>query len=125
MIIQFMQTAQVALPDRSVGGQRGSAVVANGAAASSASVGPSAGSAAREPSSLELQRAVNSANQSVVAAGSNLKFTVDSETDERIVRVVDSQTGDVIRQIPSKEMLAVSEAIDQFLQRGVLLKQKA
>jgi len=37
---------------------------------------------------------------------------------------MDTDTGDLIRQYPSEEMLAISSAIDQF-QQGVLLKQKA
>jgi len=37
---------------------------------------------------------------------------------------VDTETGDVIRQFPSEDMLAISRSIDRF-QQGLLLKQKA
>jgi flagellar protein FlaG len=36
---------------------------------------------------------------------------------------VDSETGEVIRQIPSKELLEIAHAIDKM--QGMLLKQKA
>jgi flagellar protein FlaG len=39
------------------------------------------------------------------------------------VRIVDSQTKEVIRQIPSEEMLAISKYMDQM--SGKLIQQKA
>jgi flagellar protein FlaG len=57
------------------------------------------------------------------ASSSNLQVSVDSESEEVIVRVVDTETKEVIRQIPSKEMLAISQAIDQM--SGLLLRQTA
>jgi flagellar protein FlaG len=57
------------------------------------------------------------------ASSSNLQVSVDSESEELIVRVVDTETQEVIRQIPSKEMLAMSQAIDQM--SGLLLRQTA
>jgi uncharacterized FlaG/YvyC family protein len=38
---------------------------------------------------------------------------------------MDAQTGELIRQIPSREVLAIAQSIDEYLQRGVLLKQEA
>ncbi len=80
---------------------------------------------AHEPSSQQLQAAVASMNRVMQISNQNLKFSLDPSTKEPVVQVVDTETGDLIRQIPSKEALAVAESIDQFLQRGVLLKQKA
>ncbi|MBL0125124.1 MAG: flagellar protein FlaG [Betaproteobacteria bacterium] len=57
------------------------------------------------------------------ASSSNLEVSVDNESDEVIVRVVDTETQEVIRQIPSKEMLAISQAIDHM--SGLLLRQTA
>jgi flagellar protein FlaG len=71
-----------------------------------------------------VRQAVASLNQAVQAAGSNLKFTVDEATHEPIVRVVDTETGQLIRQIPSKEALAIANSIDDFLSRGALLTQE-
>jgi len=45
-----------------------------------------------------------------------------------VVKLVDSETGDVIRQFPSDEMLAISKAIGQMqeqLQQATLNKGQA
>jgi len=39
-----------------------------------------------------------------------------------VVRIVDSQTNEVIRQMPSEEMIAISKSLDQM--SGWLIKQK-
>lgn len=81
--------------------------------------------AAREPSSQQLQAAVGAINRAMQVSKHNLEFSVDPNTKEPVVQVVDTETGDVIRQIPSKEALAIATSIDEFMQRGLLLKQKA
>ncbi len=73
----------------------------------------------------QVRQAVASLNKVVQTASSNLKFTLDETTQEPIVRVVDTETGQLIRQIPSKEALAIANSIDDFLSRGALLTQQA
>ena len=53
----------------------------------------------------------------------NLLFSIDDDTGRTIVKVVDAQTDEVIRQMPSEEVLAISKAIDKL--KGVLIQQKA
>ena len=53
----------------------------------------------------------------------NLRFSIDDDTGRTIVKVVDMQTDEVIRQMPSKEVLAISKAIDKL--QGLLIQQKA
>lgn len=72
----------------------------------------------------QLKHAVDSINETIKQTGNSLEFSVDSDSNRTIVKLVDTETGDVIRQYPSEEMLAISHAIDQF-QQGLLLKQKA
>lgn len=78
----------------------------------------------RQPSIVELESAVRELNQSMRASNSNLAFSVDQDTQQTVVSVMDSQTGEVIKQFPSKEAIAISKAIGQ-IQQGLLLKQKA
>jgi flagellar protein FlaG len=54
----------------------------------------------------------------------NLEFTVDTETEDPVVKLVDSETGDVIRQFPTEEALSIAKAIDSY-QQGLLFKQEA
>jgi flagellar protein FlaG len=80
--------------------------------------------AASEPSPQQVKQAVDSINRAVQPANSNLEFSIDPGTQRLVVKVVDTQTGDLIRQIPSKEVLAIAESIGQY-QKGLLLSQKA
>jgi len=75
------------------------------------------------PSLEQVQQAVKQVQQIVQAKTSNLTFSVDHGTGKTIVKLMDSETGKVIRQIPSEEMIAMSEALDKM--QGLLLKQKA
>jgi flagellar protein FlaG len=52
-----------------------------------------------------------------------LSFSVDKDTDRPVVKVVDASTNEVIRQIPSKEILQLDKDIDKM--QGLLLDKKA
>jgi len=62
-------------------------------------------------------------NEFLKSSDSNVQFAIDSESSKVVVRVVDSQTREVIRQIPSEELLAISRSLDQLT--GLLIHQKA
>lgn len=80
--------------------------------------------AEQQPSAAQLQNVVDNMNKAMKQSNKNLEFTVDSDTHKSIVKLVDTETGEVIRQFPSEEALAISRAIDH-IQQGLLLKQKA
>jgi len=50
-------------------------------------------------------------------------FPFDDDTGRTVVKVVDASTDEVIRQIPSEEVLAIAKALDKL--QGVLIKQEA
>jgi flagellar protein FlaG len=79
---------------------------------------------AHQPSAPELQSFVDNINKALKQADKNLQFSIDEASNRTVIKVVDTQTGDVIREIPSKEALAISQAIER-MQQGMLLKQKA
>ncbi|GGP24598.1 flagellar protein FlaG [Silvimonas amylolytica] len=72
-----------------------------------------------------LNDAVGKLNEAVknYANGNSLQFSVDPDSQTHIVKVIDSQTKDVIRQIPSEQAIAIAKAIGQF--EGLLIKDKA
>lgn len=49
-----------------------------------------------------------------------LRFEVDSESKEVIVKIVDPESKEIIRQIPSEELLAIRERMQDLV--GVLYK---
>lgn len=76
------------------------------------------------PSPEQLKSAVDIINTVIRQSNNNLEFSLDVETSKPIVKLVDTETGELIRQYPSEETLAISRSIDRF-QQGLLLKQKA
>lgn len=77
-----------------------------------------------QQSSEALRNAVDEINRKLLQSNKKLEFSIDESTKQRVVRLVDMDTGDLIRQFPSEEMLSISQAIDK-IQQGLLLKQKA
>ncbi len=80
--------------------------------------------ASQQVSAAELKNAVETLNKAMQQSNQNLEFSVDTDTKKVVVRMVDTSTGQLIRQFPSEETLAISRGIEEF-QQGMLLKQKA
>lgn len=72
----------------------------------------------------QLHKAVESINKALQQANTNLELSVDPDTKIPVVKMVDTATGELIRQYPSKETLAIARSIDEY-QHGLLLRQKA
>lgn len=71
----------------------------------------------------QLEAAVKQVQNVTQTLANELRFNIDKDTDKTVVKIVDSTTGDLIRQIPSEEMLAIAKALDHI--QGLLIKQKA
>ena len=52
-----------------------------------------------------LKAAAVAGNAFLNSANRNLQFQIDSETKQVVVKIVDSKTGELVRQIPTVEML--------------------
>jgi flagellar protein FlaG len=52
----------------------------------------------------------------------SLQFSLDKDSGKTVVKVMDTETNEVIRQIPTEEVLALSQAVDKF--KGLLLRQE-
>lgn len=76
-----------------------------------------------EPTSQQLQQAVQTINRKL-SSSTSLEFTIDKGTRQTVVKVMDKDSGEVIRQIPSDTALAIAESIGEF-QKGLLLRQEA
>jgi flagellar protein FlaG len=53
----------------------------------------------------------------------DLDFRLDDKTDQMVVRVMNRETGQVIRQIPSEEVVKLREKLEEL--RGALFNGKA
>jgi flagellar protein FlaG len=85
------------------------------------------GIASKPLSTEQVKSAVLAINQAMNQSNQNLEFSIDSSTKMLVVKIVDTGTGQIIRQVPANEVLGIARSIDQFLkfQQGLLLKQKA
>lgn len=81
------------------------------------------------PTPAQVKAAMEDINKLLKQGDSGLQFTVDKETNRTVFKLVESETGEVIRQYPTEDMLAIARAIDQMEQQvktqGLLLSQKA
>ena len=71
----------------------------------------------------ERKRVLESLNKTMGLMRSDLVFTVDDETKLKLVKIVDRETKEVIRQIPSEEIVRFVKVFDEL--RGVLLSERA
>lgn len=76
-----------------------------------------------KPKPEELDQAIKAVNEFVKPFNNALNFSVDQESKTTVVKVIDQSTKEVIRQIPSEEMLALAKALDTM--KGLLIQQKA
>ena len=78
---------------------------------------------AAPPSREQLDQAVSEVRQALAPVARNLQFSIDDATGRSIVKVVDASTNEVIRQMPSEELLAITRSLDKL--SGLFVKQKA
>lgn len=71
----------------------------------------------------EVKQAVSRLNSYVQNLRRDLQFRVDEDSNRVIVTVVDSESGEVIRQIPSDEVLAVAQNLQHA--HGLLVDERA
>lgn len=65
---------------------------------------------------------VKQLNKTLEAFDTHVSLSVDEVSHQNVIRVVDSQTGKVIRQIPSEQLLKISQRITELL--GVIYDEK-
>lgn len=74
-------------------------------------------------SAQDVNTAVDQLKSFVKDAQRNLDFSVDDSSGQFVVKVMDGDSGKMIRQIPSEELLRLSEQLDNM--RSLLFKAEA
>jgi flagellar protein FlaG len=72
---------------------------------------------------LSVQDAVKRLSEFVASTNSEINFSVDQVSGVQVVKVMDKQSGDVIRQFPSEEAIQLAQVLDKI--QGLLVKDKA
>jgi flagellar protein FlaG len=75
----------------------------------------------------QLTTAVDKINDRLLESKQTLSFALDDESGRMVIRLTDTTTNEVIRQIPSEEALKFTQYIDEYADAlvGLLLQQKA
>ncbi|SCK16325.1 flagellar protein FlaG [Vogesella sp. LIG4] len=71
----------------------------------------------------ELRKAVEKVSAAMQSYGRSLNFSIDKDSGMQVVKVIDTQTNQVVRQMPSEDMLRIAKNLDKVL--GVLVEQHA
>lgn len=70
------------------------------------------GTAREAPASREVKHKIEKLTRALQETQSSLSFSVDETTGRTIVRVIRSSTGELVRQIPSAEALAIAASLE-------------
>lgn len=71
----------------------------------------------------KVEQAVNQVNEYVQKLSRDLQFTVDEDSGRTVIKVLDSETKEIIRQIPPEELLRIATYLTDG--GGLLLKVQA
>ncbi len=84
---------------------------------------PSGVNEAAQPTREVVEKAAQEIQQFVQKMGRNLNFSIDETTGYHVVRVVNPDTGELIRQLPSEELLKIARDFERI--NKVLVSQRA
>lgn len=69
-----------------------------------------------------LQEAIDKVNKVMVGSQRELKYSVHEKTKEIIVKVINTDTGDVVREIPSEKILNLVARLQELV--GIFVNEK-
>jgi flagellar protein FlaG len=84
---------------------------------------PSSVDVTSQPTREVVAKAAADIQQFVQSMGRNLSFSVDETTGYHVVRVINPNTGELVRQLPSEELLKIARDFQRL--NNVLVSQKA
>lgn len=67
----------------------------------------------------EVRQAVSRINEVVQSVQRDLSFNMDEGSGKYVIRVVDTESGELIRQIPTEEVLAIASQLREFQEDAV------
>lgn len=74
-------------------------------------------------SNEQIEQTVDEIRRRIEPVDRNLQFSIDKDTGKTVVKLIDTATKEVLRQIPSEELLSIARALGKG-QSG-LIERKA
>ena len=68
---------------------------------------------------VKINEAVNRINDVVRSVQRDLSFNLDEDSGKTVIRVVNSESGELIRQIPSEQVLAIANHLRDYQEETV------
>lgn len=83
--------------------------------------------AAKEVTTEKAKEVVEQLNKHAQAVNRDLLFSVDEDSGKTVIKVVNADTAELVRQIPSEEVLRLSETIRESIETstGVIVQTTA
>lgn len=76
----------------------------------------------KPPSKEEMERVIDGINEVLQPANTHIKFELHEKLNEYYVTVVDNNTNEIVREIPSKKYLDIYAAMTDFV--GLIVDKK-
>ena len=73
----------------------------------------------QEVDSAQIREAVSQINEFVQSVQRDLAFNLDEGSGRTVIRVIDSDSGELIRQIPSEEVLAMASHLREVRKSAI------
>ncbi len=71
----------------------------------------------------DIRRAIGELTEVLRTTSIGLRFEIDDVTNRVVTKVIDKETGELIRQMPTEEVLRFARALDRL--QGVFVRQAA
>ena len=84
---------------------------------------PVSGDEVAKPTREAVDQAAKHIQAFVQSVGRSLDFSVDQSTGQTVLRVINPDNGELVRQLPAEETLRVARAIDYM--QSMLVNQRA
>lgn len=81
------------------------------------------GADALPPTLREIREAVAKIEQVIGPNAQDLRFSIDEDSGTTVIKLIDTQTQTVLRQIPTVEAIEISKALNKL--QGLLVREKA
>ena len=75
------------------------------------------------PTHQQVEQAVGQIKAFLDSSSASVEFSLQEDSGRVVIRIVDEQTQELIRQIPSEEVLTIAQALGRI--QGLLVSEKA
>ena len=84
---------------------------------------PSTSTPEPTPTKEKLEQAAARVKEVLRGTSSHLEIEIDSDSNKAVIRILNGESGEIIRQIPAQELLDLAKHLDE--PKGLLVRERA